>query len=761
MFYSHKTEGSQHGSTKRSQWVLGFVAAIAGAVAATCGGSFSAAGEQLQEMSRDQQPNTSFTYRGQLLRHGLPVTDYVDFEVTLWDDAEDGTMIGHPQWVIGHPVLDGLFSLTLDFGIEAHTAASQRWIEIAVLSSHDTAPVTLVPRQRITNSPSSPFPTHPGDDERASVSLDGASAPDHRAPDQSGAAPQGDDSALVQTHHTVRGMGGVPGSAGDDDQQDPMGDPLWNESGSDIYFDTGNVGIGTSTPSNPLQVENSNANGTAIVGWARSSGENLGVYGLASGGEGTGVFGLAKSESNNITYGGRFESKSNVGRGVYGLASATSTDSTYGGWFQSNSSKGRGVQGYANSTTGKTYGGLFQSDSESGYGVYAYASSNSGTNYALYAKTNSNSGFAGYFTGGKSYFGDDVGIGTTSPSYPLDVDSDEFRSIVATTSSNSSGATAIRGKATSTLGTTYGLYGLNNSKKGRGVYGYADSGSGTTYGVYGLSDSEDGRGVYGEASASVGDTFGVYGYSASTVGIGVYGYGDADIGPVYGVMGKSDSESGRGVYGYCTSTSGVTSGVYGMVEGGSAYGLNGYAKATSGYNFGAMGMTASTQGTGVKGYVNASSGTNYGVYGITNSTSGYDFYAAGAGVDYGTTSSRRWKRHITPIDDPLAKLERIRGVYFDWDAEHGGHHDVGMIAEEVGEVLPEIVNYEENGIDASGMDYGKTTPLLVEAVKALRAEKDAEIEAQQQEISDLRQRVADLETMVQQLAATSSEGGSQ
>jgi hypothetical protein len=67
----------------------------------------------------------------------------------------------------------------------------------------------------------------------------------------------------------------------------------------------------------------------------------------------------------------------------------------------------------------------------------------------------------------------------------------------------------------------------------------------------------------------------------------------------------------------------------------------------------------------------------------------------------------------------------LRGVYFNWDAEHGGQHDVGMVAEEVGKVLPEIVEYEENGIDATGMDYGKLTPLLVEAVKALKAENDA------------------------------------
>lgn len=76
---------------------------------------------------------------------------------------------------------------------------------------------------------------------------------------------------------------------------------------------------------------------------------------------------------------------------------------------------------------------------------------------------------------------------------------------------------------------------------------------------------------------------------------------------------------------------------------------------------------------------------------------------------------------------PLAKIAQLRGVYFDWDAEHGGYHDLGMIAEEVGAVLPEIVQYEPNGIDAHGMDYSKLAPLLVEAINAMRSETDREL----------------------------------
>ena len=114
-----------------------------------------------------------------------------------------------------------------------------------------------------------------------------------------------------------------------------------------------------------------------------------------------------------------------------------------------------------------------------------------------------------------------------------------------------------------------------------------------------------------------------------------------------------------------------------------------------------------------------------------------DFDAVGTGVNYAATSSIRWKKNIKEIDSPLEKMDKLRGVYFDWDEEHGGEHDVGMIAEEVGKVLPEIVVYEENGIDADGMDYSKLTPLLVEAVKEL-IKQNEELKA---DISQLREKV--------------------
>lgn len=173
-----------------------------------------------------------------------------------------------------------------------------------------------------------------------------------------------------------------------------------------------------------------------------------------------------------------------------------------------------------------------------------------------------------------------------------------------------------------------------------------------------------------------------------------------------------------------TSTLGTT--IAGKSQGGFGVGVLGWASSSTGQTAGVVGRSDSPDGVGVRG--------------LAMMPTGFDFYAQGAGVDYGAPSSRRWKSNIRPIDDPIAKLCRIRGVYFTWDQAHGGRHDIGMIAEEVGTVMPEIVQYEANGIDAIGMDYGKLSPLLVEAVKALQADND-----------ELRAEVADLRAMVKQL----------
>ena len=108
-------------------------------------------------------------------------------------------------------------------------------------------------------------------------------------------------------------------------------------------------------------------------------------------------------------------------------------------------------------------------------------------------------------------------------------------------------------------------------------------------------------------------------------------------------------------------------------------------------------------------------------------------------------SSRRWKENIKPIEGALETVGRLQGVTYDWKAN--GQHDIGMIAEEVGEVIPEVVSYEENGVDAKSVDYARLAAVLIEAVK----EQQKIIDEQGREMAKMRERMARFEAALEKM----------
>jgi len=116
-----------------------------------------------------------------------------------------------------------------------------------------------------------------------------------------------------------------------------------------------------------------------------------------------------------------------------------------------------------------------------------------------------------------------------------------------------------------------------------------------------------------------------------------------------------------------------------------------------------------------------------------------DFHAEGDVVAASTTtnSDRRLKKNINDIPYGLSEVLQLRGVEFDWKKKRSGVHDIGVIAQEVEEIIPEIVNKKESkndGMDILSVDYGKLTAVLVEAVK----EQQVQIEELKEDIKKLR-----------------------
>ena len=174
-----------------------------------------------------------------------------------------------------------------------------------------------------------------------------------------------------------------------------------------------------------------------------------------------------------------------------------------------------------------------------------------------------------------------------------------------------------------------------------------------------------------------------------------------------------------------TSTLGF--GIFGQSVNGT--GIRGYSENQWGINgestnsIGVLG--SSMEDYGLRGESIKSSG----VYADARDTNQFDVvvYTADGSKGYGTISSKRWKSNIRNIPNSLEKLSLLRGVYYNWDTDHGGRHDIGFIAEEIGKVVPEIVSYEQNGVDAIGVDYGRLSPLIVEAINEMKLQYDHQI----------------------------------
>jgi hypothetical protein len=108
--------------------------------------------------------------------------------------------------------------------------------------------------------------------------------------------------------------------------------------------------------------------------------------------------------------------------------------------------------------------------------------------------------------------------------------------------------------------------------------------------------------------------------------------------------------------------------------------------------------------------------------------------ASGQGMAnaWSTYSSIRYKKNVMKIDMPLEKIKQLTGVNYYW--KENNKYDMGLIAEDVGKIIPEIVDFEEDGKFAKGLKYDRLVALLIESVKE-----------QQKQIEELKQKVTTLE----------------
>ena len=95
---------------------------------------------------------TAFTYQGQLSDAGALANASYDMRFVLFDTVTGGVQIGTNQSVSAVPVKDGVFTVQLDFGVNAFPGAN-RFVEISVKPASGGNFTTLAPRQQISSSP--------------------------------------------------------------------------------------------------------------------------------------------------------------------------------------------------------------------------------------------------------------------------------------------------------------------------------------------------------------------------------------------------------------------------------------------------------------------------------------------------------------------------------------------------------------------------------------------------------------------------------
>ena len=101
---------------------------------------------------------------------------------------------------------------------------------------------------------------------------------------------------------------------------------------------------------------------------------------------------------------------------------------------------------------------------------------------------------------------------------------------------------------------------------------------------------------------------------------------------------------------------------------------------------------------------------------------------------FNTTSDARLKNDIQPISDALSSVLQLQGKSYRWN-EDEDKQDIGLIAQDVEQIFPQLVAEDANGFKA--IAYSRLTAVLVEAIK----EQQGQIESLQQENRELKSRI--------------------
>jgi hypothetical protein len=193
----------------------------------------------LPAMGRAQ--GTAFSYQGHLVENGVAANGGHDFNFILFDAAAGGGQIGPVVSLNNTPVASGQFNVALDFGANAFPG-DPRWLEISVRPAGVGQFTTMDARVALLPTPYAIFAATAGSVANGALTANQLNT--------GGVAPTAGQFLSYSGGNLFWSDPGV--AAGN----------IWSLNGADAYYNAGNVGIGTSTPTVGIRLE---VNGNARI----------------------------------------------------------------------------------------------------------------------------------------------------------------------------------------------------------------------------------------------------------------------------------------------------------------------------------------------------------------------------------------------------------------------------------------------------------------------------------------------------------------
>lgn len=742
---------------------------------------------------------TGFTYQGRLVDNAVPANGTYEMRFRLFDADTGGTQMPQPAPITldfttanGNAVAitNGSFTVKLDFG-ELAFPGPARFLEISVRRAASDAFVPLNPRQQIASAPYNikSLSAQSSDISGNSLSLGGVAANQYVVTTDSRMSDARTPTAGSTNYIQNNPSGPQPASSFNISGDGAVGGILTarlnavETEGFSVAVRARN--LATSASQN-VAIEGQSTNGppgfgtggiftggsVGVMGHGigtTNTAATYGVRGIASGSAGSrvGVGGFSTASTGVLTGTGLFGAASgpaDTNYGVHGLATGATTN--WAGYFEGNTYISGNLGIAVNSPTERLHvsgNGLFTGNAVA-EGTLSGSVVNSGSIFTI-------GGTRVLMVTGPSpsqnvFVGVDAGNTNTTGTLNSFVGTQAGLSTAGGQQNSFFGGLAGKNNASGNGNSYFGvgagsafIAGDNNSffGIGSGTGGNPISGSGNSFfgSGAGLSrTSGDNNSLFGTASnASSGIS------NATAIGYRAFVALDNSVvlGSIAGVNGATvNTNVGIGLINPTHKLHLVDAGNAGLrVQTNSAGGTVASFGGNGAFDVDGFGMpggrlraaedgTVTIGVTGVGGNLTVFGNTLLNTLTIANGLTLNVLGTAGPtplcrnalGQVATCSSSVRYKEKIDPFSPGFEILHRLRPVTFNWKADN--KKDIGLVAEEVAEVEPLLVTYNENG-EVEGVKYDRLGVLLINVVKE-----------QQQRIADQNAQIRALDKQVQQ-----------